>query len=188
MLWREALLQRRLSALTIDLPQNTLENISTLRKALEESKEQLMAAYSDLQDDVYIEQIVDQIYQSPGTDIGDFWITFLEMSDVLLQNVHACHVCDLDEYLSSSYDMLPGLLAYNNHDYGRYLPDYWAMISNLPEDKKVYFSTHFAQSISGFPYSCQPMDLWIETTMNLNSKLKQGWLQLLQNDKQLFCT
>ena len=32
------------------------------------------------------------------------------------------------------------------------------------------------------------MDLWIETTMNLNSKLRQGWLQLLQNDKQLFST
>ena len=41
--------------------------------------------------------------------------------------------------------------------------------------------------MTGLPYSCQPMDLWIETTMNLNSKLKQGWIQLLQNDKQLFC-
>ncbi|KAF3859863.1 hypothetical protein F7725_000118 [Dissostichus mawsoni] len=43
-------------------------------------------------------------------------------------------------------------------------------------------------SLTGLPYSCQPMDLWIETTMNLNSKLKQGWLQLLQNEKQLFST
>ena len=30
------------------------------------------------------------------------------------------------------------------------------------------------------------MDLWIEVTMSLDSKLKQGWLQLLQNDLQLF--
>ena len=29
--------------------------------------------------------------------------------------------------------------------------------------------------MTGLPYSCQPMDLWIETTMNLNSKLKQGF-------------
>ena len=41
---------------------------------------------------------------------------------------------------------------------------------------------------TGLPYSCQPLDLWIETTMNLNSKLKQGWLQLLLNEKQLFTT
>ena len=42
--------------------------------------------------------------------------------------------------------------------------------------------------MTGLPYSCQPLDLWIETTMNLNSKLKQGWLCLLQNEKQLFST
>ena len=42
--------------------------------------------------------------------------------------------------------------------------------------------------MTGLPYSCQPMDLWIETTMNLNSKLKQGWLQLLLNEEQLFST
>ena len=190
MLWREALIQRRLSKLleTTTLPQKTLDNISILRKALEESKDKLLSVHGELQGDESIGKLVDEMYRSPGTDIGDFWLTFLEMSDILLQNVHACHVCDLDEYLSSSYDMLPGLLAYNNHDYGKYLPDYWAMISNLTEVKKKYFSDHFAQSITGFPYSCQPMNLWIETTMNLNSKLKQGWLQLLQNDKQLFCT
>ena len=42
--------------------------------------------------------------------------------------------------------------------------------------------------MTGLPYSCQPLDLWIEVTMNLDSKLKQGWLQLLQNDTQLFCS
>ena len=33
-----------------------------------------------------------------------------------------------------------------------------------------------------------PLDMWIEVTMNLGSKLKAGWLQLLQNEKQLFVT
>ena len=32
------------------------------------------------------------------------------------------------------------------------------------------------------------MDLWIEVTMNLGSLLKAEWLNLLQNDKQLFST
>lgn len=52
----------------------------------------------------------------------------------------------------------------------------------------AFFNDHFAQLMIGLPYSCQPMDLWIETTMNLNLKLKQGWLQLLLNEKQLFST
>ncbi|KAG1672408.1 RNA-directed DNA polymerase from mobile element jockey [Nymphon striatum] len=72
--------------------------------------------------------------------------------------------------------------------HGRHLPDFWAMLNNLSEDQSRYFSLHFAQSQTGLPYSCQPMDLWIEVTMNLGSKLKAGWLQLLQDDKQLFST
>ena len=52
----------------------------------------------------------------------------------------------------------------------------------------MFFNDHFTHSMTGLPYSCQPLDLWIETTMNLNSKLKQGWTQLLQNEKQLFST
>jgi hypothetical protein len=51
-----------------------------------------------------------------------------------------------------------------------------------------FFNDHFAQSLTGLPYSCQPLDLWTEKAMNLNSKLKQGWLQLLLNEKQLFTT
>ena len=84
--------------------------------------------------------------------------------------------------------MLSGLLAYNNHEYGRNLPDFWAMLLNLPEEQTRFLSVHFAQSQTGLPYSCQPMDLWIEVTMNLGSSLKAGWLNLLQNDKQLFST
>ncbi|KAL8563613.1 hypothetical protein ACOMHN_024714 [Nucella lapillus] len=120
--------------------------------------------------------------------MGDFWISFMEMTDPLAQNLDACHARNGPEYVSSTYDMLKGLMAYNNHDYGRWLPDYWAMLSSLADEQNTFFNAHFAQSMTGLPYSCQPLDLWIETTMNLNSKLKQGWLQLLQNEKQLFST
>ena len=45
--------------------------------------------------------------------------------DILLQNVYACHVRNLDDYLLSTYAMLPGILiVYNNHDYGKWLPYY----------------------------------------------------------------
>ena len=98
----------------------------------------------------------------------------MEMSNILLQNVDACHVGNLDEYLSSTRAMLPGMLACNNHDYGKWLPDYWTMISSLPYEKKKYFSEHFAQSVTILLYSNEPMDLWIEVTINLDSKLKQG--------------
>jgi hypothetical protein len=67
--------------------------------------------------------------KNPGTDMGDFWVSFLEMSDPLVQSIDACHARNGSEYLSSTYDMLAGLMAYDNHDYARWLPDYWVMLS-----------------------------------------------------------
>lgn len=188
LLWREALLQQRLRTIIEheDLPEVVKNNLVTLRNALTEKQVDLERAHSDLEKDDYITHLIRQVYEMPGTDMGDFWLSFLEMSDPLVQNIDACHAQNFTEYLSSTYNMLPGLMAYDNHDYGRWLPDYWAMISSLSDDEMNFFSHHFSQSMTGLPYSCQPLDLWIETTMNLNSKLKQGWLQLLQNEKQLF--
>ncbi|KAG1677198.1 Echinoderm microtubule-associated protein-like [Nymphon striatum] len=148
----------------------------------------LSAAHVVLSQLEEIKSVVKAVYQKPETDMGDYWLSFLEMTDPLAQNVHACHTQQYYEDVSSSYEMFPGLMAYNNHEYGRHLPDFWAMLNNLSEDQSRYFSLHFAQSQTGLPYSCQPMDLWIEVTMNLGSKLKAGWLQLLQDDKQLFST
>ena len=132
--------------------------------------------------------MVRRIYEPTGTDMGDFWISFLEMTDVLIQNIHACHVRNLSEYLSSTYDMLKYLISYNNTNYGRWLPDYWASLSSLPTEQYEFFKNDFTQSLTGLPYSFQGMDLWIECTMNLGSKLKRGWLNLLNNEKQLFTT
>ena len=120
--------------------------------------------------------------------MGDFWVSFLEMTDPLVECLDACHASNGTAYLVSTYNMLRGLMAHDNHDYGRWLPDYWAMLSSLSDERMAFFNIHFTQSMTGLPYSCQPLDLWIETTMNLNSKLKQGWIQLLQNEKQLFST
>ena len=118
--------------------------------------------------------------------MGDFRLSFIEMADPLVQCIDACHSRNWCEYLTSTYHMLRGLMIYDNHDYGRWLPDYWEKLSTMLDEQMEFFKYHFSQSLTGLPYSCMPMDLWIETTMNLNSKLKSGWLQLLHNDKQLF--
>ena len=120
--------------------------------------------------------------------MDDFWLSFLAMTDPLVQNIGACHAKHLTDNISSTYDMLPGLMAYDNYEYGRWLPDYWVMLSLLSDEQMAFFSDHFTQLVTGQPYTCQPLGLRIETTMNLNSKLKQGWLQLLQNHKKLFLT
>ncbi|KAL8591125.1 hypothetical protein ACOMHN_063749 [Nucella lapillus] len=81
--------------------------------------------------------------------------------------------------------MLPWMVAYDNNRYGRWLSDFWAMLTALPADQVEFLRTDFAQSITGNSYSNMAWDMWIECTMNKGSKMKSGWLSILQNEKQL---
>ena len=64
---------------------------------------------------------------------------------------------------------------------GIWQPGLWEMVSRLlgyvlytsqwGNDLHQY---HFVQSMAGLHHTCQPLDLWIKTTMDMNSKLKQG--------------
>lgn len=117
--------------------------------------------------------------------MADYWRDLLCMTDALMQNVHAVHICNWDEYVSSLRAMLPWMVAYDNNRYGRWLPDFWAMLTALPADQVAFLRTDFTQSITGKPYSNMAWDMWIECTMNKGSKMKSGWLSILQNEKQL---
>ncbi|KAK1893762.1 Leucine--tRNA ligase [Dissostichus eleginoides] len=120
-----------------------------------------------------------------ASDMANYWRDFLSMTDALMQNVHAVHICNWDEYVSSLRAMLPWMVAYDNNRYGKWLPDFWAMLTALPADQVAFLRTDFTQSITGNPYSNMAWDMWIECTMNKGSKMKSGWLSILQNEKQL---
>ena len=173
-LWREALIHIRLQNIMKNKTLTTAakEALLVLREPLKHTQPELSNAYQSLQSLDELQKIVEELYEKPGTDMGDYWLSFLDMSDLLAQNIHACHTQNYEEYESSLFEMLPGLMSYNNHDYARNLPDHWAMIYNLPVEQSQFFSLHFAQSLTGLPYSFQPLDLWIEVTMNLGSSLK----------------
>ena len=130
MLLRESLIHMRLRKILEhrDQSENMKQYLDILRNSLNETQEAVHEAHSHLQDDHDIKELINKVYEKPGTDMGDFWVSFLEMTDPLIQNIDVCHAQNGSEYLSSTYDMLPLLMAYNNHDYGRWLPDYWAML------------------------------------------------------------
>lgn len=145
------------------------------------------AAHDELEEDEEITQLVDKIFQDME-DMGDmaaYWKDFLEMAGAVLQSIHAIHTVDFDEYVRSVRAMLPWMLGYDRLKYGRWLPDFWTMLLNLPPDQFAFLQENFAQSVTGNPYSNMAWCMWIETTMNKGSKLKSGWLSILKNEKQL---
>ena len=77
------------------------EALFILREPLKHTQPELAEAYHSLQTLDEIQKIVQEVYEKPGTDMGDYWISFLEMSEPLAQNIHACHTQNYDEYKSS---------------------------------------------------------------------------------------
>ena len=57
-------------------------------------------------EDEGLSEIMRLVCEPTGTDMGDYWISFLEMIDSLIQNIHNYHVRILSEYLSSTYEIL----------------------------------------------------------------------------------
>ena len=52
-----------------------------------ENKGNLASAYADLKIDENIQNLVDVIYERTNTDMGEYWMSFMEMSNILFQNV-----------------------------------------------------------------------------------------------------
>ena len=95
-LWREALIHLRLKSTMRNqiLSPPAQEALSVLRDPLNRSQQQHSTAYQVLSQLDEIKTIVEAVYEKPGTDMGDYWISFLEMSDPLAQNIHAYHTQD----------------------------------------------------------------------------------------------
>ena len=67
-----------------------------------------------------MKELINKVRKKPCTGMRDFWISYMEMMGPLIQNIDACHAQNGFEYLSSKYNMLPVLMAYDNYDYGRW--------------------------------------------------------------------
>ena len=169
-----------------ELDASTRAQLAVLREPNVNSQESLAAAHEKLQNDPAIDTLISKVFEEiEGSDMANFWFDFMKMVEILMMNVHAVHTCNWEEYIASLQKMMPWLIIYDQTNYGRWLPDFWATLSTLPAEQVQFLRSNFAQSMTGNPYSSIPWDLWIEMTMNKGSKMKAGWLSILRNEKQL---
>ena len=155
-------------------------------RELEDSHE-LRDAYTDLKNNNDIKNLVETLFRdSKESDFASLYISFMEMVEILTLNIHSLRTRNWKEFKSSLKLKLPWLKVYGNDKYGRHLPDFIASLDNLSKEQEDFMERGmFAQSMTGNPYSCVALEIWIESTMNKGSKLKNGWLAILNNEKQL---
>lgn len=103
--------------------------------------------------------------------MAKYWMSVLEMTEILMLNLHALRTQNWEEFKASLRLMLPWMQIYDNSRYGRWMVEYWLELSNRPEERTAYMTDGlFFQSITGKPYFCLPLDLWIVMTMNRGFK------------------
>ena len=178
-------LNKRLEGTT--LSDEVKASIAQLRQQTGAKAEELAEAYTKLESNAELKHLVDTLFEEyQDAPQAKYWISFMEMVEVLTENIHAIRTRNWAEFKSSLKLMLPWMVAYDNTKYGRHLPDFSAVLEDLPDEQASFMqSGFFAQSMTGKPYSSLALDIWIESTMNKGSKLKSGWMAILNNEKQL---
>ena len=63
-------------------------NLEVLKKELTEKKDNLTSAFADLEMDGNVQKLADVVYERENTDLGERWLSQMEMPNILLQNVH----------------------------------------------------------------------------------------------------
>lgn len=107
-----------------------------------------------------------RIIEESHSPVAYYWPSFMKIVEILIMNIHSLCTHDWDMFKSFICLMLPWLNIYDNNKYSKWSIEYWAEMSILPTNTRKFMEGWFAHSMIGKPYSCRPLDLWIEITMN----------------------
>ena len=89
-----------------DLPAAAQHSLDTVHNALTATQVTLPEANSCLVYDVFMRHLITKVYEKSDTDMGDFWISFVEMPEPLMRFLDACHARNSNEYMSLTYSLL----------------------------------------------------------------------------------
>ena len=172
----------------LKVPSELVTNIEMLR-ATSQPCDDLTKAWNDIERSEkftsFVSEVFDDLSMNNDNAMTKYWLSFMEMVEILYMNLNALRLSKWDEFLESTRAMLPWLKIYDNDKYGKWLQEFWLTMKTLPEEMSTLMPELFSQSMTGKSYSLLPLDLWIEMTMNKGSKMKAGWLKILKNEKIL---
>ena len=164
----ECLARLFISSTTGDLP-TLYSEFNQLRNQVFDS-DQYIDAFEDPFTNANFQNLVQTSVERidiTNSPMARFWLSYMEMVEILYMHYHAMRTQNWEEYLTSIRMMLPWMFAYDSLHYSRYLSIYWLEMNNLDEEKAFYMrSGLFSASMSGRPFSALPHDQWIEMTMN----------------------
>ncbi|KAL8619632.1 hypothetical protein ACOMHN_019687 [Nucella lapillus] len=113
-------------------------------------------------------------------ELSAFWMTYVDIiQDILLGLLRASREGEWDLHLHAIRLMIPWCFAYDKLNYARYLPAYYAQMTNLaasqPEIYKAFKDGNFSvQLTESNPFGRKPVDQTTEVTVNRDTQTVGG--------------
>ena len=106
--------------------------------------------------------------------------------DALFLCIHTNHRTNaFQDLIDSKRAILSWLKIHASNQYYCWLPYIWSVLTNLPRDQESFLEENYVHSLTDNQYSEMSLDVIIKVTMVKGSKLKIGWLSILNNETQL---
>lgn len=111
--------------------------------------------------------------------LSEFWVSYLDLVDILLAMIRASREGNWELHLSSIRSFIPWCFAYDNLNYARYLSSYVSEMSHLEEEHP---DVHTYLKSGGFavqmgddnPFGKIPVDQACEETVNKDTQTSGG--------------
>ena len=116
---------------------------------------------------------------------ADFWFAYVEMVVLYNQFIRSIRMCDLDLYIHSLYSIFSLFFTFNNHNYVWWLVVYHNNLLKLqnthPQGYEDFQNGCFAIKRMSKQFSCVPVDLTLENTINADAACQRTRISALKN-------
>lgn len=158
--------------------EEALESISTFHKKVSQ------ASFTELMENASLNHIL-HLFQEyldslrNGHPLAAFWMSYLDMVEILLGLLRAAREGDWMLHLASIHAMIPWCFAYDKLNYARFLPYYYATMTRLPIDHpdvhQMFMQGGFSVQLGcQNPFGRIPVDQTIEETVNRDTQTAGG--------------
>ena len=124
--------------------------------------------------------------QKSGTDLARFWLTYLDLCELLLNLIYATRTGKWDLYLVCIEEVINWAFAYDRQNYARYLipflNDMRSLSTTMPEVHAAFSNGQFSvQMGKRNPFGRNEADKTIENTINRDCKTSGGYIGFSAN-------
>ena len=121
-----------------------------------------------------------------GSDLVKFWLSYLEICELVLNLIYATRTRNWTPYLSCIEEVIPWCFAYDHQNYAKYLipflNDMLRLPSSMPEVYNAFLNEEFSvQMEEANPFGRNEADKTIKNTINRDCKTGGGYIVFSAN-------